>query len=111
MSNGAPVAHTLTFQWSNTATTPSIPGDEAAIRLGGTSDVPTETSGDYPGSPARVQDDDGHFVTVTIESLCGNGSVDSGPSYTETVRRGGGQRHRRVVLHVELHLQDERQLV
>ena len=78
VSNGAPVAHTLTFQWSNTATTPSIPGDEAAIRLGGTSDVPTETSGDYPGSPARVQDDDGHFVTVTIESL----SIVPSPSAT-----------------------------
>ena len=83
VSNGAPVAHSLTFQWSNSATTPSIPGDEAAVRLGGTSDVPSETAGDYPGAPARVQADDGHFVTVTLGSLCGNGVVDSGPSYTE----------------------------
>lgn len=88
VSNGAPVAHTLTFQWSNTATTPSIPGDEAAVRLGGTSDIPTETAGDYPGSPVRVQADDGHFVTVTIASLCGNGTIDSGPSYTEDCDEG-----------------------
>ena len=90
VSNGAPVAHTLRFQWSNFASTDATPGDEAAIRLGGTSDVPTETAGDYPGSPARVQADDGHFVTVTIESLCGNGVLDAGPSYAEDCDDGSG---------------------
>ncbi len=83
VSNGAPVAHTLSFQWTNIASTSGTPGDEAAVRLGGTSNVPTETAGNYPGSPSRVQGDDGHFVTVTIESLCGNGAIDTGPSYVE----------------------------
>ncbi len=88
VSNGAPIAHTLRFQWANSASTDATPGDEAAVRLGGTSDVPTETAGDYPGSPARVQADDGHFVTVTIESLCGNSVIDAGPSYTEACDDG-----------------------
>jgi hypothetical protein len=48
-----------------------------------TSHVATETAGDYPGNPARIQADDGHFVTVTLTSLCGNGTIDVGPSYTE----------------------------
>jgi hypothetical protein len=90
VSNGSPVAHTLRFQWSSSASTDSTPGDEAAVRLGGTSDVTTETAGNYPGSPARVQADDGHFVTVTIESLCGNGSLDAGPSYAEDCDDGPG---------------------
>jgi hypothetical protein len=90
VSNGAPVAHTLRFQWANSATTDSTPGDEAAVRLGATSDVPTETAGDYPGSPARTQADDGHFVTVTLESLCGNGMLDAGPSYAEDCDDGVG---------------------
>ena len=82
VSNGSGVAHSLTFAWSQTAFSPNG-GDEAAIRLGGTSDDGTETAADYPGVPARVQAEDGHFVTVTLVSLCGNGVIDSGPSYTE----------------------------
>ena len=88
VSNGSPVAHTLRFTWSNFASTDATPGDEAAVRLGGTSDVTTETAGNYPGTPARIQTDDGHFVTVTIESLCGNGALDAGPSYTENCDEG-----------------------
>src|SRR6185369_42115 len=34
----------------------------------------------YPGSPGRTQATDGHFVTVTLTSLCGNGTVDSSVS-------------------------------
>jgi hypothetical protein len=83
ISNGLPVAHTLRFTFSQVATTDATGGDEAAIRLGDTSHVATETAGDYPGSPSRVQTDDGHFVTVTFTSLCGNGTIDSGPSYVE----------------------------
>lgn len=88
VSNGSPVSHSLRFQWANSATTSATPGDEAAVRLGGTSDVPSETAGDYPGSPARVQADDGHLVTVTIESLCGNSVLDAGPSYAEECDEG-----------------------
>lgn len=82
VSNGAVVAHSLRFVFIQSATS-SGNGDEAAIRLGETSHVGTETAADYPGSPARMQADDGHFVTVTLTSLCGNGAVDVGPSYTE----------------------------
>jgi hypothetical protein len=82
VSNGAGVAHSLRFTWSQQAFSPAG-GDEAAVRLGGTSDDPTETAADYPGAPARVQADDGHFVTVTLVSLCGNGVLDTGPSYAE----------------------------
>ena len=87
VSNGAPVAHSLTFTWSQEAYSPPS-GDEAAIRLGGTSEDTTETAADYPGNPARVQGDDGHFVTVTLVSLCGNGVIDSGPSYAEQCDQG-----------------------
>lgn len=83
VSNGLPVAHNLHFVFTQIATSAAGGGDEAAIRLGGTSDLATETAGDYPGSPARTQADDGHVVTVTLTSLCGNGTLDSGPSYTE----------------------------
>jgi len=82
VSNGAAMPHSLRFVFIETATT-TANGDEAAIRLGATSHIVTETAGDYPGSPARVQADDGHFVTVTLTSLCGNGTIDIGPSYTE----------------------------
>jgi len=83
VSNGAPVAHNLHFVFTQIVTTGSSGGDEAAIRLGATSSVATETAGDYPGSPARTQSNDGHFVTVTLTSLCGNAAIDAGPSYTE----------------------------
>jgi len=87
VSNGAGMAHALTFTWSQTAHSPAG-ADEAAIRLGGTSDDGSEVAADYPGNPARVQADDGHFVTVTLTSLCGNGVVDSGPSYAEQCDAG-----------------------
>ena len=82
VSNGAGVAHSLRFVFTQIATS-SGNGDEAAIRLGDMSHIATETAGTTPGSPARSQPDDGHFVTVTLTSLCGNGAVDVGPSYTE----------------------------
>jgi len=87
VSTGASVAHSLTFTWSQEAYSPAS-GDEAAVRLGGTSNDPTETAADYPGSPARVQGDDGHFVTITLVSLCGNGALDSGPGFAESCDAG-----------------------
>ena len=83
VSNGSPVAHNLHFVFTQIVTTSAVGGDEAAVRLGINSGIGTETAGDYPGSPARTQSADGHFVTVTITSLCGNNAIDSGPSYTE----------------------------
>jgi hypothetical protein len=88
VSNGAPVAHSLHFVFTQIVTSAAGGGDEAAVRLGINSSIATETAGDYPGSPARVQDDDGHFVTVTVTSLCGNGAIDSRPSYTEDCDEG-----------------------
>jgi hypothetical protein len=83
VSNGAAVPQTLHFSFFQSVQTDAGGGDEAAVRLGDTSHIGTETAGDYPGTPMRVQADDGHFVTVTLTSLCGNGTIDSGPSYTE----------------------------
>ncbi|HXJ34767.1 MAG TPA: hypothetical protein VMS22_12105 [Candidatus Eisenbacteria bacterium] len=89
VSNGSAQAHTLRFTWNQEAFSPAA-GDEAAVRMGGTSDDSTETAGDYPGNPPRVQADDGHFVTVTLTSLCGNGVLDGGPSYLEQCDDGAG---------------------
>jgi hypothetical protein len=88
VSNGAAIPHNLHFAFTQIVTSSSAGGDEAAVRLGINSGIATETAGDYPGSPARVQGDDGHFVTVTLTSLCGNGTIDSGPSYTEACDDG-----------------------
>lgn len=83
-SDGAAVAHSFRFTWSQNAYTPGCGdfgcvngGDEAAVRLGGTSDDTSETAADYPGTPPRTQASDGHFVTVTFTDLCGNGIIDS----------------------------------
>jgi hypothetical protein len=83
VSNGSAVPHNLHFVFTQIVTSAAGGGDEAAVRLGINSTIGTETAGDYPGSPARTQSDDGHFVTVSITSLCGNSVLDSGPSYTE----------------------------
>ena len=88
ISNGSPIPHNLHFVFTQIVTSAATGGDEAAIRLGQASTIGTETAGDYPGSPARTQSDDGHFVTVTFTSLCGNSVIDSGPSYTEQCDEG-----------------------
>jgi len=88
ISNGAAVPHNLHFTFTQIVTSSSGGGDEAAVRLGITSGIGTETAGDYPGSPARTIGDDGHFVTVTLTSLCGNSVIDTGPSYAEDCDEG-----------------------
>jgi hypothetical protein len=81
-SNGVLKPHTLRFTWSATCTsTATFPtgitgGDECALRLGLPVIYSGETAGDYPGSPARTQATDGHFVSIQLVSLCGNGSVE-----------------------------------
>ena len=58
----------------------------------------------YPGSPSRTQSSDGHFVTVTFTNLCGDG-VDTRRRHRitgEQCDQGGAQRHRRLVLHVDV---------
>ncbi|MEO6027114.1 MAG: hypothetical protein ABIR79_09645, partial [Candidatus Binatia bacterium] len=74
LSNGAAQAHSLSFTWTGSVRSNSC---EAAVRLGEGSSVSGCTACSYPGSPSRTQTSDGHFVTVTLTSLCGNGVVDS----------------------------------
>ena len=81
-SNGAPIAHTLRFTWSGTCTTDATGflnvngGDECALRMGLASTISGQTAGTYPGPGGRTQANDGHFVTVQLENLCGNFIVD-----------------------------------
>jgi cysteine-rich repeat protein len=80
-SNGVAQHHTLTFTWSATCTSTGLLGllfgDECAVRLGLPTDY-TDTAGDYPGVGSRTQTNDGHFVSVTLTSLCGNTVVNPG---------------------------------
>ena len=74
VSNGVAKAHALDFTWSGTTRSNSC---EAAVRVGEGSSVSGCDACAYPGSPSRNQANDGHFVTVTLTSLCGNGTVDA----------------------------------
>ncbi len=90
----------LDFQWStNVVSHGGIGGgDEASVRLGYNADHwDNIDAGRYPGSPSRVQVDDGHFV---FASLCpmpsvgiqasGSTSICSGQSVTLTAVGGWG---------------------
>src|SRR5438105_5043678 len=68
-SNGVAKPHTLSFTWTGSATSNTC---EAAVRMGESSTMSSFTAGVYPGSPIRTQATDGHFVTITLTSLCGN---------------------------------------
>ena len=81
VSNGVPKAHTLRFTWSASCASNNgfvTGGDECAVRLGIPIGYVAQTAGDYPGAGPRVQAKDGHFVSVTLVSLCGNGTLDAG---------------------------------
>src|SRR5581483_2708000 len=75
VSNGVTQSHSLSFTWSGSVRSNSC---EASVRQGESSGT---TSGcdvcGYPGNPSRTQSSDGHFVTVSITSMCGNGVVDA----------------------------------
>ena len=90
ISNGSPVAHTLEFQWSSNAHTNACSGHETAARLGVQSRDSSNGASQYPGDNNRTIGNDGHFVTVTLTSLCGNGVVDApvGSSYSEQCDQG-----------------------
>jgi hypothetical protein len=85
-SNGTAQSHSLRFTWARPAraTPASSGGDECALRMGLPATFGNQTAGTYgPGSPGnRPAGPDGHWVTVTLESLCGNGSIDSGSGIT-----------------------------
>jgi cysteine-rich repeat protein len=74
-SNGSAVGHSLAFTWTGTTRSNSC---EGAVRLGEGSSVSGCDACVYPGTPSRTQTSDGHFVTVVLENLCGNGVIDSG---------------------------------
>jgi len=88
VSGGSPIAHSLTFNWDGSCASNASAftcGLECAVRLGmsetfspcqGLSSTTDVTADDYPGVNGRVAANDGHFVTVTLECLCGNGSID-----------------------------------
>src|SRR5204863_8400109 len=73
--NGVAQSHSLSFTWNGAVRSNSC---EASVRQGENSGT---TSGcdicGYPGNPSRTQSSDGHFVTVTFTSLCGNHTIDS----------------------------------
>jgi len=78
VSNGAGQAHNLDFTWSGNTRSNSC---ESAVRIGqGNAGTTGCSACEYPGSPSRTQATDGHFVTVTFTSLCGNGTVDASVS-------------------------------
>lgn len=76
ISNGVTKNYSLSFEFDAVARSAAC---ETAIRLGGDAGA-VEGCGNcgYPGSPfVGNQENDGHWVDVTFESLCGNGAVDS----------------------------------
>jgi hypothetical protein len=79
-SNGVGKSHSMRFTWSASATSGCSffsGGDEAALRMGLPATFGNQTAGTYPGPDNRPQGPDGHWVTVSLESLCGNGTIDS----------------------------------
>ncbi|MBI3785277.1 MAG: hypothetical protein HY270_17940 [Deltaproteobacteria bacterium] len=90
ISNGTSVSHTLNFQWSSNAHTNACSGHETAARLGIQSRDGSNGASQYPGDNNRTTTNDGHFVTVTLTSLCGNGVIDApaGSSYSEQCDEG-----------------------
>ncbi len=75
-SNGSPIAHTLRFTWSASCSSSNgfvTGGDECAVRLGLPITYSGQTAGNYPGVGGRTAANDGHFVTISLVSLCGDG--------------------------------------
>lgn len=69
-------SYRLTFQVSATALSQSC---EVSARFGADNGSTTQCSAcEYPGFEERIRDEDGLFVTLTVASLCGNGTPDPG---------------------------------
>ena len=81
VSNGAAIPQRFDFSWTTFCNSDSSffldGGDECAVRGGIAISYSGETAGDYPGAGPRTQTNDGHFLTVTFESLCGNSMIDA----------------------------------
>jgi hypothetical protein len=69
-SAGSTVNHTFRFTFTASANSSA---DEAAVKFGLGSSQSGQSVGGSPGNAAT----DGHFVTVTVTPLCGNGVIDS----------------------------------
>jgi Disintegrin len=80
ISNGAAIPQRFDFSWTTFCNSDSTSiftgGDECAVRGGIAISYSGETAGDYPGVGSRVIGNDGHFLTVAFESLCGNSVVE-----------------------------------
>ncbi len=78
-SNGFPVNHRLRFVWNQSCSTDNAAGggDECAVRLGMASTFSGQTAGTYPGPGSRTANNDGHFVSITLVSYCGDGIVQA----------------------------------
>jgi hypothetical protein len=90
-SNGLGVAHTLRFTWSASCSSSNgflTGGDECAVRLGLPITYSGQSAGSYPGVGGRTAANDGHFVTIALVSLCGDGVVQG--SRGEQCDLGGG---------------------
>ena len=90
-SNGSPVTHSLRFTWTASCSSSNgflTGGDECAVRLGLPVTYSGQSAGDYPGAGNRTQAGDGHFVTISLVSLCGDGVVQG--SRGEQCDQGGG---------------------
>ena len=91
LSNGVAKSHALHFAWSQTTFTAAASGHEAAVRMGIQSRDSSNDASQYAGTPARNnQANDGHFVTVTLTSACGNGVVDGGEQCDTGAANGTG---------------------
>ncbi len=89
-SNGVTKNHTLRFQFTSFGQSAAASGHEAAARLGIAGRDGSSGAEDYPGQNNRNINNDGHFVTVTLTSLCGNATVDApaGSGYSEQCDQG-----------------------
>jgi hypothetical protein len=97
ISVGAGVSHTLVFNWSGSCdsqATAGTCGAECAVRMGLAADSPLAcptdniSADDYPGVGGRNAADDGHFVSVTLNCLCGNGTINGGEQCDEGAANG-----------------------
>jgi hypothetical protein len=91
-SNGVNRPHQLNFSWTTSCNSPgggsAVGGDECAVRAGLAATISGQSAGAYPGQGSRNAASDGHFVNVTIVSLCGNGVIDG--AFGETCDQGAG---------------------
>ncbi len=93
VSLGVSQAHTFRFTWGSTCHSAGTffgGGDECAVRFGLPITYASQTAGDYPGAGSRVQANDGHFVGISVRSLCGNGLVNFGEVCDEGFLNGTG---------------------